>query len=321
MKNKITLIQFLFFLCLFLFSNTAFSQAPEKLSYQSVIRRTNNDLVVNQNVRVKISILQGTISGTAVYVEDHSTSTNSNGLVSLSIGGGNVVSGTFSAINWENGPYFVKMEADPTGGTNYTVSGTSQLLSVPYALYAKNAGSVSGVSTSGCFTHYIGEYFGGGVIFHLWKDAQGAEHGLIVDLINLSNSQIWSNITGTGAQIGSTATDIDGLNNSNAIVGQTGHINSAAKLCLESNSGGQNDWYLPSHTEFTILWRKFYEINKTLSSISGATLLNPGSGVYWTSTESNQNSAYQMYIWTGPSGSYTTGLKTALNIVRAIRSF
>jgi hypothetical protein len=141
MKNKITLIHFLFFLCLFLFSNTAFSQAPEKLSYQSVIRRTNNDLVVNQNVRVKISILQGTITGTAVYVEDHSTSTNSNGLVSLSIGGGNLISGSFSAINWEIGPYFVKMEADPTGGTNYTVSGTSQLLSVPYALYAKTSGS------------------------------------------------------------------------------------------------------------------------------------------------------------------------------------
>jgi hypothetical protein len=139
MKNKITLIQFLFFLCLFLFSNTAFSQAPEKLSYQSVIRRTNNDLVVNQNVRVKISILQGTISGTAVYVEDHTTSTNSNGLVSLSIGGGINITGSFSGINWENGPYFVKMEADPTGGTNYTVSGTTQLMSVPYALYAKKS--------------------------------------------------------------------------------------------------------------------------------------------------------------------------------------
>ena len=135
LKQSILMLSFLFSV------GFAFSQAPEKLSYQSVIRRTNNDLVVNQNVRVKISILQGTISGMAVYVEDHTTSTNSNGLVSLSIGGGNVISGTFSAINWENGPYFVKMEADPTGGTNYTVSGTSQLLSVPYALYAKTSGS------------------------------------------------------------------------------------------------------------------------------------------------------------------------------------
>ncbi len=124
-----------------MFSTQLFSQAPEKLSYQSVIRRTNNDLVVNQIVRVKISILQGTTSGPAIYVEDHATSTNSNGLVSLSIGGGSIITGTFSAINWENGPYFVKMEADPTGGTNYSVSGTTQLLSVPYALYAKTSGS------------------------------------------------------------------------------------------------------------------------------------------------------------------------------------
>ena len=117
----------------------AFSQAPEKMSYQSVLRGTNNALVTNQNVRVKISILQGTITGSAAYVEEHTTSTNSNGLVSLSIGGGTLISGNFSTINWANGPYFVKMEADPAGGTNYTISGTTQLLSVPYALHAKTA--------------------------------------------------------------------------------------------------------------------------------------------------------------------------------------
>jgi hypothetical protein len=134
-KKSILFLSFLFLV------GFVMGQAPEKMSYQSVIRGTNNALITNQNVRVKISILQGTITGSAVYVEDHTTSTNSNGLVSLSIGGGNVISGSFSTINWENGPYFVKMEADPTGGTNYTVSGTSQLLSVPYALYAKSAGS------------------------------------------------------------------------------------------------------------------------------------------------------------------------------------
>ncbi len=126
-----------------------FSQAPEKMSYQSVLRGTNNALVTNQNVRVKISILQGTITGSAAYVEEHTTSTNSNGLVSLSIGGGTLISGNFSTINWANGPYFVKMEADPTGGTNYTISGTTQLLSVPYALHAKTAESVVGGSTGG----------------------------------------------------------------------------------------------------------------------------------------------------------------------------
>lgn len=135
LKIKLLIVSFLFTL------GNSFSQAPEKMSYQSVLRGTNNALVTNQNVFVKISILQGTISGTSVYVETHSTSTNSNGLVSLSIGGGTAVSGSFSGINWANGPYFVQMEADPTGGTNYTISGTTQLLSVPYALYAKTSGS------------------------------------------------------------------------------------------------------------------------------------------------------------------------------------
>lgn len=135
LKKSILFLSFLFLV------GFVMCQAPEKMSYQSVIRGTNNALITNQNVRVKISILQGTITGSAVYVEDHTTSTNSNGLVSLSIGGGTLISGNFSTINWENGPYFVKMEADPTGGTNYTVSGTSQLLSVPYALYAKTSGS------------------------------------------------------------------------------------------------------------------------------------------------------------------------------------
>jgi hypothetical protein len=124
-----------------LIATSAFSQAPEKMSYQSVLRGTNNALVTNQNVRVKISILQGTITGSAAYVEEHTVITNANGLVSLSIGGGTLISGNFSTINWANGPYFVKMEADPTGGTNYTISGTTQLLSVPYALYAKTSGS------------------------------------------------------------------------------------------------------------------------------------------------------------------------------------
>jgi hypothetical protein len=131
----------IFTLANLLISTLVFSQAPEKMSYQSVLRGTNNALVTNQNVRVKISILQGTITGSSVYSEEHITSTNSNGLVSLSIGGGTLIGGSFSGINWANGPYFVKMEADPTGGTNYTISGTTQLMSVPYALYAKTSGS------------------------------------------------------------------------------------------------------------------------------------------------------------------------------------
>lgn len=114
-----------------LLTSSVIAQAPQKMSYQAVIRNAGNTLVTNHSVGMKISILQGT---TPVYVETQTPSTNANGLVSLEIGGGTVVSGNFSAINWAVGTYSVKTEADPTGGTNYTVTGSSQLLSVPYAL-------------------------------------------------------------------------------------------------------------------------------------------------------------------------------------------
>lgn len=114
------------------------AQAPEKMSYQAVIRNASNTLVTNQNVQIRISILQGSASGTAVYVETQTPTTNANGLVSLEIGAGSVVLGTFSGINWGSNTYFVKTETDPAGGTSYSITGTSQILSVPYALNAKN---------------------------------------------------------------------------------------------------------------------------------------------------------------------------------------
>ncbi|WP_374756627.1 BclA C-terminal domain-containing protein, partial [Dyadobacter bucti] len=93
------------------------------------------------NVGIRISILQGSNDGTASYVETHAAVTNANGLVSLAIGTGTIVSGTFAAINWGSGPYFIKTETDPIGGTAYTITGTTELLSVPYALYAKASGN------------------------------------------------------------------------------------------------------------------------------------------------------------------------------------
>ena len=120
------------------------AQAPQKMSYQAVIRNVSNTLLVNQSVGIRISIIQGTIFGASVYVETHTSTTNANGLISIEIGSGDILNGNFNTINWTNGPYFVKTETDPTGGSNYTIVGTNQLLSVPYALHAKTAESISG---------------------------------------------------------------------------------------------------------------------------------------------------------------------------------
>lgn len=130
-----------------LMTASVFAQAPEKMSYQAVVRDGNNNLVSSTAVGMQISILQGSASGTAVYVETQTPTSNANGLVSLEIGSGIVVSGNFTTIDWSAGPYFIKTETDPTGGTNYTITGTSQFLSVPYALHAKTAESVTGTIT------------------------------------------------------------------------------------------------------------------------------------------------------------------------------
>ena len=123
---------------------TIFAQAPEKMSYQAVIRDAGNNLVTSQGVGMQLSILQGTITGPAVYIETQTPTTNINGLVSIEIGSGTVVSGVFNTIDWSAGPYYIKTETDPTGGITYTITGTSQLMSVPYALHAKTAESVTG---------------------------------------------------------------------------------------------------------------------------------------------------------------------------------
>jgi len=116
------------------------AQSPQKMSYQSVVRNASGALLVDQAIGLRISILQGGENGTPFYVETHNEMTNANGLYSVQIGNGSPVSGSVITIDWSNGPYFIKTETDPNGGSNYTLIGSSELLSVPYALYAANGG-------------------------------------------------------------------------------------------------------------------------------------------------------------------------------------
>jgi hypothetical protein len=125
-----------------------FSQAPQKMSYQAVIRNSSGALVTSTSVGMRISILQNSASGISVYTETQTASTNINGLVSIEIGTGTVFSGTFSTINWAIGAYFIKTETDPTGGSSYTIVGVNQLMSVPYALFAAS-GNVGATGPQG----------------------------------------------------------------------------------------------------------------------------------------------------------------------------
>ena len=121
------------FACMFL-SMHSNAQSPQKMSYQAVIRNANSELVTSSEIGMRISILQGSADGTAVYTETLTSTTNANGLVSIEFGGAG-----FDAIDWTNGPFYIKTETDPSGGTSYSIVGVSQLLSVPFALHAKTA--------------------------------------------------------------------------------------------------------------------------------------------------------------------------------------
>jgi hypothetical protein len=118
-----------------------YAQSPNKMSYQAVVRDASDALVTNSVIGMQVSVLQGSATGSSVYTETQTPTSNVNGLVSIEIGSGTIVSGDFSTIDWANGSYFVMTEMDPSGGTIYTITGISQLLSVPYALYSENSGS------------------------------------------------------------------------------------------------------------------------------------------------------------------------------------
>ncbi|HEX4888348.1 MAG TPA: DUF1566 domain-containing protein [Luteibaculaceae bacterium] len=360
--------------CIFLSSCLAVSgQSPELFSYQAVIRGSDNNLVANRLIGMQLSIIKGNANGIQVYMERHEKVTNENGLVSLEIGGGIPVQGDFGSIDWADGPFYLKTECDVNGGIDYTITGTSQFLSVPYAIFAKSAGNVipgppgvNGlsvvISTSqepagqNCqnggvilefgldsnangqldafeidkslsqylcntgvdgFKHFLGEEFGGGIIFHLWKDAAGEEHGLIVSKKNQSSSRAWSNVSNTLIGVPAQST-WNGLTNSEATVNQPGHSSSASKLCLDLLEENQNDWYLPSIDELSLLWHNRFHVNKALSQTANSVILSM-VGNYWSSTEYSANTSWCFSFQTGAASIDLT--KNQLGIVRAIRSF
>jgi hypothetical protein len=142
MRTKLT---FATILCLFIISAIA-QQVPQALNYQAVARTANGLIIPAQNINVRFSVLDATVNGTVVYQETHTTATNSFGLFTLSIGKGTVVSGTFSGINWSSADKFLKVEIS-AGTSTYQLQGTTQLLSVPYALYSEKTKLLAGNNT------------------------------------------------------------------------------------------------------------------------------------------------------------------------------
>lgn len=203
----------LLFFAIIYFASSAFAQSPEIMSYQAVIRNASGLLITEKPIGIRIRILQKTDIGNSVYVETHSAITNKNGLATIKIGAGTVVSGNLSSIDWSDGPYFLQIETDPAGGTSYSINNVSQMLSVPYALYAKKAGDSGGWSLKGnvatpedyigtnnnqplVFKAYGGRvgYLGGKNIF--LGDFSGGDKDNGQDNIGIGYGSLYGNISG-----------------------------------------------------------------------------------------------------------------------------
>ena len=342
---------FTIFLLAIIFITNTLGQTPQKMSYQAIVRDATGKLISNHAVGTKISILQGSATGASSYSETQTVTSDANGLVSLAIGSGTIVSGSLSNIDWSIGPYFIKTETDPTGGASYTITGTSQILSVPYAIYAEKAGNgfsgnyndlsnkpnlfdgnynsltnkpitdgsetkitagtnitMTGTGTTASpyiinvTAHYIGESYGGGIVFYVYDNGL---HGLIASIADQSYNIQWyngANTTTNAVRDGIAA----GLYNTGLIIANQGTGSYAAQLCTKYQGGNYGDWYLPSRYELNLLYLQ--------KGVVGGFIDN----AYWSSTE---NSSTLTYAQNYTSGAQGYDPKANIYGVRAIRAF
>jgi hypothetical protein len=123
------------------------AQVPQAVNYQAVAHNSSGAILTSQHISIRFSIHDGSASATIVFQETDTATTNQFGLFAKAVGIGNVTMGSFSGINWSTGNKYLQIELDPTGGNNFTDMGTMELLSVPYAFYAKDAASVNSAKT------------------------------------------------------------------------------------------------------------------------------------------------------------------------------
>ena len=298
----------------FFFYYGLLAQPRALIPYQAIARYATGNAVLNQNIGLRFSIHDQTITGNVVWQETQTVLSNSLGVVETNLGS---VS-DLSTVNWAQGDKFLQVEMDIAGGTNYNDMGTQQMMSVPYALHAGTSSGISNTNGNGLFEHWIGELFGGGIIFHVWKDQNGIEHGLIASLVDLGYDENtppfgvqWQNdnqlsplsYTNEGAPI---ANPYDGESNTIFLIGQNNlSPTNPAALCANFQNEGFNDWYLPAPLELEIIWSNIYILNSTLQNIQGAQIIGCSQWSAQTNEEVFYSASVKNTYWS--SALFTSG--------------
>jgi trimeric autotransporter adhesin len=225
-------------LLVFLFSMTGLlhAQAPQKMSFQAVVRNASGNLINNTTVGVKFQVWQTAPFDEIIYEERQTPNTNSEGMISIQIGSGTVLSGTFSSIGWNNGSFSMITSMDPTGGTNYTIKDTSEYISVPYALHANTSGGtgwrINGNSNTVDNTHFLGTTDLSPLNFRVYNQKAGR-----IDPV--SGNTLWGYQTGNAITSGIQNT---AMGHQALLKNTTGDANTAlGKEALKENTIGKNN--------------------------------------------------------------------------------
>ena len=306
---------------------TVWAQSPNKMSYQAVIRDASDNLITDTQIGMQISILQGSASGTAVYVETQSPTTNANGLVSLEIGAGTVESGDFATIDWANGPYFIKTEtAVEAPLTTYTITGTSQLLSVPYALHAKTAESVTGGITETDPSVPIGTQIGEMQYWNgtAWVTVAAGNGGQMLsfvggvptwttvvgptDVYNPATSKIWMNRNLGASQVATSSTDAAAYGDlyqwGRATDGHESRTSGTTATLATSDTPGHGNFITTGSSPYD--WRSPQNDN-LWQGVSGTN--NPCPSGYRLPTEAEWNAERTSWSSNNAAGAFTSPLK------------
>jgi hypothetical protein len=305
---------------------TADAQAPQGIPYQAVARNSSGTILASTAISVRFTIRDSIATGTIKYRETFSVTTTAQGMFSVNVGQGTVVTGTFAVINWGANAKFMQVEMDPAGGTSYIDMGTTQMMSVPYSLnsaYVKLKVSATGdslFSGGGNFLIIpgvsaantpltIGMSYGGGKIAYIFAPGDpgyvsGEVHGLIAAPNDQSTGIQWGC---NGTMVGGTSLALGTGASNTAVISATCGTATATRLCADLVLNGYSDWYLPSKDELNELY-----INR--SAIGGFDT----TGYYWSSSEIDADTAYFLIFSYGGSIGFN---KYHADFVRAVRSF